>query len=141
MVRAAVALTAFVAVAHAELRPETDLTHSCFNFPTSSFNRANCVKASYGSSPHTAGGLSVGEAAYDFTLNDMDGESVSLSGILALGKPVVMVWGMWTCPAYQGLGTTAPFDQCSYKVRKDSYSLAPLVLTASVASILIAPSI
>jgi hypothetical protein len=116
MLRAAFSLSVLVGVAYGDLRPEAELTHSCFNFPESSFHRTNCVKSSFGSSPHTAGGLSVGESAFDFTLKDIDGTSVSLSGLLSLGKPVLMVWGMWTCPAYQGLGTSAPFDQCSYKV-------------------------
>lgn len=96
------------------LQPESELTHSCFGFPAKNFNRANCVKSAHGSSPHTAGGLAVGDAAYDFTLSDLAGASHTLSDLLA-AKPVVLVWGMWTCPAYQGLGQDAPFDQCSYE--------------------------
>jgi len=96
------------------LRDSSELAHGCFGFPAKSFNRANCVKDSYGASPHTAGGLAVGDAAFDFTIKDVDGNAVSLADLVAT-KPVLMVWGMWTCPAYQGLGTDAPFDQCSYK--------------------------
>ena len=98
------------------LQAESELTHSCFSFPAKNFNRANCVKSEYGHSPHTAGGLSEGESAYDFTLSDLSGKSYTLSTLLE-EKPVVLVWGMWTCPAYQGLGQEAPFDQCSYQVR------------------------
>lgn len=118
--RMTVGLLIALTAVHGELRPESDLTHSCYNFPSSNFNRANCVKSSYGASPHAAGGLEVGESAFDFTLQDVTGTSHSFSELLAKGKPVVMVWGMWTCPAYQGLGTEAPFDQCSYQ---DEYDL------------------
>jgi len=100
------------------LHAESELTHSCFSFPTKNFNRANCVKSEYGHSPHTAGGLSEGDSAFDFTLSDLSGKSYTLSTLLE-EKPVVLVWGMWTCPAYQGLGQEAPFDQCSYQVRGD----------------------
>jgi hypothetical protein len=98
------------------LQAESELTHSCFNFPVKNFNRANCVKSAYGASPHTAGGLAEGDSAFDFTLSDLSGTSHTLSALLK-DKPVVLVWGMWTCPAYQGLGQEAPFDECSYEVR------------------------
>ncbi len=40
-------------------------------------------------------GLSVGETAIDFTLKDVDGNTVSLRGLLS-EKPVVMVFGSFT---------------------------------------------
>ena len=40
-------------------------------------------------------GLKVGETAIDFTLEDIDGAAVSLSGLLA-ERPVVMVFGSFT---------------------------------------------
>ena len=40
-------------------------------------------------------GLAEGEIAVDFTLNDVNGNSVTLSGLLA-EKPVVMVFGSFT---------------------------------------------
>jgi len=40
-------------------------------------------------------GLAVGETAVDFTLKDVDGNTVSLRGLLS-EKPVVMVFGSFT---------------------------------------------
>mmetsp|Transcript_25749 Transcript_25749/g.57732 ORF Transcript_25749/g.57732 Transcript_25749/m.57732 type:complete len:260 (+) Transcript_25749:133-912(+) len=102
--------------ASANLRPDAELDCSCFDFPNSNFNRKKNIKSKFGSSPHTGGGLNIGDAVLDFALNGPDGgESISLSGLLEDGSPVLLLWGMWTCPAYQGLGTSKPFDQCSYK--------------------------
>jgi peroxiredoxin len=111
------ALAFLFAQSNAELKPESELTHSCFGFPGKSFHRTNNVKKLYGSSPHTAGGHEVGEFAYDFTLNDLDGNEINLAKLL-VKKPVLLVWGMWTCPAFQGLGsesgTNDKFSKCSY---------------------------
>lgn len=59
--------------------------------------------------------VSAGDTAIDFTLPDIDGNLVTLSTLLS-EKPVVLIWGMHTCPAFQGLGNGGdpPFDQCSY---------------------------
>mmetsp|Transcript_7615 Transcript_7615/g.9906 ORF Transcript_7615/g.9906 Transcript_7615/m.9906 type:complete len:231 (+) Transcript_7615:323-1015(+) len=54
--------------------------------------------------------------AIDFSLHDLSGKPYSLSELLE-EKPVVLIWGMYTCPAYQGLGdyyNQSPFDQASY---------------------------
>ncbi len=110
-----VTIAAFAAAATASLRPESELTHSCFGFPDMTFHRKNSVKDTHGASPFTAGGLEVGELVFDFTLSDLDGNSHTLSNLIAK-KPVILLWGMYTCPAYQGLGTSAPFDKCSYQV-------------------------
>lgn len=115
MARLVTALAAVSAIASASLRDESELTNSCFGFPQMTFHRKNCVKDTHGASPYTAGGLSVGDSAYDFTLKDIDGNPHKLSNLIAQ-KPVVLIWGMYTCPAYQGLGTSAPFDKCSYQV-------------------------
>ena len=40
-------------------------------------------------------GLTIGETAVDFTLKDVDGNTVSLRGLLS-EKPVVMVFGSFT---------------------------------------------
>lgn len=98
----------------AALRDSSELKHSCFDFPAKNFHRGNSVKDAYGSSPHAAGGLEEGDEAFDFTLNDVEGNPVTLSTLVA-EKPVLILWGMWTCPAFQGLGIDAPFDECSYK--------------------------
>ena len=44
-----------------------------------------------------ASGPAVGTPAVDFVLNDIQGHSVSLSGLLA-EKPVMMILGSYTCP-------------------------------------------
>ena len=72
------------------------------------------MKNQYGTSPQTGGALDVGDTAYDFTLYDLEGTPYKLSKMLE-AKPVVLIWGMWTCPAYQGMGTEYPFDQSGYK--------------------------
>ena len=75
---AALSALGFVSGAETGLRSESELTHNCFNFPSDNFNRNNAVKAMYGSSPHTAGGLEVGDKAFDFTLSDLDGTTHTL---------------------------------------------------------------
>lgn len=94
------------------LQSSETLTGSCYNFPATSFDSTNCVKCKYGSSPHFV--LDVGDAAIDFTLSTLEGDEVTLSSLLE-EKAVVMLWGMHTCPAFQGLGTSYPFDQSSYE--------------------------
>lgn len=44
--------------------------------------------------------LSAGDQAVDFTLWDLDGREWTLSSLLA-ARPVVLLWGMYTCPAFQ----------------------------------------
>jgi len=105
---------AVAATATADLQPASEMTNNCFDYPTTNFNRNNCVKGTYGSSPQTGGLLDVGDSAFDFTLYDVDGNEYTLSTMLE-EKPVALIWGMWTCPAYQGMGTSYPFDQCGYK--------------------------
>jgi len=98
------------------LRPSSELSSNCFNFPSLNFDRTNCVKCTYGKSPHFF--LEPGDSAIDFTLHDLEGNPHTLSDYLKQ-KPVVILFGMATCPAYQGLGTTYPFDQCSYEYEYD----------------------
>lgn len=94
------------------LLPESSLATDCYEFPKKSFSRSNCVKCSFGFSPHIP--VTVGESVPDFTLS-----GTSLSSLLTIGKPVVLVWGMWTCPAFRGLGGTKPMDECSYRHEYD----------------------
>lgn len=82
----------------AKLRPQTEQTSDCYDFPQKNFHRDNCVKAKYGASPAIP--MGEGEAAIDFTLHDLAGTPHTLSHMLE-SKPVLLVWGMWTCPAYQ----------------------------------------
>ncbi|CAM9792404.1 unnamed protein product [Discosporangium mesarthrocarpum] len=101
------------AISQAQLRPETDLQSNCFNFPEQSFDSSNCIKCKHGSSPHFM--LDVGDQAVDFTLHDLDGQRWNLAEALRDGeKPVVLIWGMFSCPAYEGMGTDPPFDKASY---------------------------
>eukprot|EP00904_Undaria_pinnatifida_P008240 jgi/Undpi1/4546/HiC_scaffold_18.g07900.m1 len=100
--------------ARGELRPQSELTSNCFNFPEDDFDRANCIAAiNDGNTPYLP--MSVGDDAIDFTLHDLDGEAWNLGETLeATEMPVVMIWGMLTCPGFQGLGTEPPWDECSY---------------------------
>ncbi|CAB1112602.1 unnamed protein product [Ectocarpus sp. CCAP 1310/34] len=106
--------------ASAELRPESDLTSNCFDFPANNFDRENSIKAvNGGNTPYLP--LTVGEDAVDFTLHDLKGRRWNLGETLErTGLPVVMVWGMFTCPAFQGYGTYPPWDKCGYR---DEYDL------------------
>jgi peroxiredoxin len=106
-----------VAKSSQSLLPSSELTPNCYESPAKDFSASNCVKCTYGSSPHIL--LSKGSFAIDFTLPDVNGKLHTLSELLLLGKPVLMVWGMYTCPAYQGLGTDKPYDQCSYNHEYD----------------------
>lgn len=102
------------AVANAELLPATELITSCYSFPQDSFDLANSVRGTYGSSPHMM--LDIGSSAIDFTLHDIDGIPWNLGGALRAsnGKPVVLIWGMATCPAYQGLDSDESSAQWAY---------------------------
>jgi len=94
-----------------ELLPSFELASNCFDFPKETFNLSNCVKCNYGSSPIVV--RKAGNAAVDFTLHTLEGKKFNLKAALK-DKPVVMIWGMYTCPIYEGLGTEYPFDQCSH---------------------------
>lgn len=96
----------------AKLRPESELKSNCFDFPRQNFDRKNSIRGEYGISPHLM--MQAGQDAIDFTLHDLDGNSWNLGDALGKGMPVVLIWGMFTCPAYQGMGTTAPWDKCGY---------------------------
>eukprot|EP00752_Nemacystus_decipiens_P003695 g3405.t1 len=100
--------------AHAELRPEVDLTSNCFDFPERNFDRSSSIMAvNGGHTPYLP--LETGSGAIDFTLHDLQGRPWNLRHTLEQGgQPVVMIFGMWTCPAFQGYGTTPPWDMSSY---------------------------
>lgn len=98
--------------ARGELRPESELTQECLTFPTNNFNRLYSIKGAYDESPHIL--LQPGDDAIDFTLHDLKGTAWRLSAALEKGLPVVMIWGMFTCPVYQGTGILPPFDKGAY---------------------------
>lgn len=87
----------------AGLLPETELSTNCYNFPEDDFHRDNSVRNAYSKSPHLM--LELGAPALDFTLHDLDGNRWNLGEALEAGqrKPVVLIFGMLTCPAYRGL--------------------------------------
>lgn len=103
-----------IAVARATLRPSSELVSNCFNFPQDNFDKINSVKGTYGSSPHLV--LDTGASAVDFTLHDIDGNPWNLGDALreGEGKPVALIWGMSTCPAYQGLDSTTSSSRWAY---------------------------
>lgn len=96
------------------LLPETELSTNCYNFPEDNFGRHNSVKNSYGSSPHLM--LEVGAPAVDFTLHDIDGTRWNLGEVLEAGggKPVILIFGMLSCPAYEGLDSAGSTDRWTY---------------------------
>lgn len=97
-----------------ELRPQSDLTSNCFDFPANNFDRRNCIEAvNNGHTPYLP--MEAGDDAIDFTLHDARGRRWNLGEALAArDMPVVMIWGMFTCPAFQGYGTDPPWDMASY---------------------------
>lgn len=103
-----------ITVVRAVLRPESELSTNCFNFPADNFDKINSVKGTYGSSPHLV--LDTGAQAIDFTLHDIDGNPWNLADTLrnGQGKPIALIWGMSTCPAYQGLGSEGSSSRWSY---------------------------
>lgn len=107
--------TSLAGVVRGELRPESDLTSNCFDFPRHNFDSLNSIMGVYGETPHMM--LDTGQDAIDFTLHNMDGEAWNLRAALDKGMPVVMIWGMYTCPAFQGYSKNV---ECSYW---DEYTL------------------
>lgn len=94
----------------------------CFS---NNHRKQSSVKGVYGQSPNLL--LETGQPAIDFTLYDFpDGNAWSLRKQLegeGAGKPVVLIWGMYTCPAFQGMGdkpAIPPWDMCGYR---DEYDL------------------
>jgi hypothetical protein len=47
-------------------------------------------------------GLQAGDTAYDFTLYDLNGDSLHLADALSTGKPVLLIAGSYTCPVFRG---------------------------------------
>jgi hypothetical protein len=47
-------------------------------------------------------GYQEGDTVNDFTLYDMNGDSVNLASALSSGKPVLLVGGSYTCPVFRG---------------------------------------
>lgn len=86
---------------HAErLQNTSNLIGKCFNFPTSDFDYDNSINAYYPNDPTPL--VARGGFAIDFALPSLDDNVYYLRDLIRT-KPVVMVYGMLTCPAFQGL--------------------------------------
>jgi hypothetical protein len=48
-------------------------------------------------------GLQNGDTAYDFTLFDLNGDSLNLATALSYGRPVLLVAASYTCPVYRDM--------------------------------------
>lgn len=88
-------------------------------------NDNRSVKGVYGQSPNLL--LESGQPAIDFTLYDYPGGNAwnLREELEAGGKPVVLIWGMFTCPAFQGMGDKPPippWDKCGYRDEYDMVS-------------------
>jgi len=100
------------------LRSTADLTGKCFGFPTANFNHANNVAAKYPNDPTHF--VEREEDAIDFKLATLDGEKVVLSDLLK-EKPVLLLYGMYTCPAFQGYYSSK--KTTSHMSKFDEYAL------------------
>ena len=67
--------------------PPTELVSNCFNWPSQEFSPTNKAGLSVAFAP--------GDTAVDFTLQDTDGQTYSLSSLLET-KPVLIVFGAFT---------------------------------------------
>ena len=107
-------------VVASNLRPAADLASNCLGFPGRNFQtNSSSVAYVYGKSPILL--HDTGDAAIDFTLHDTRGQAWNLRERLEAGggKPVVLIWGMYTCPAFQGMGIDSPWDKCGYREEYD----------------------
>jgi hypothetical protein len=93
------------------LRSSDELITSCYEFPEKDFGKANNVRSTYGSSPKLM--LDVGDVAVNFTLRSVYNEVVNLGSLLEK-RAVVLIWGHWTCPAFQGFHSDTTFMGASY---------------------------
>ncbi len=69
------------------LRPSSELTDNCFNWPAEEFSPSKTCGL--------ATGLTTGEQAIDFDLKDVNGTAYTLGGLLQT-KPVLLVFGAFT---------------------------------------------
>ncbi|PCJ87023.1 MAG: hypothetical protein COA57_05460 [Flavobacteriales bacterium] len=51
---------------------------------------------------YDSSGLQAGDTAADFTLYDLNGDSLNLATELQKGKPILLVAGSYTCPVFRG---------------------------------------
>lgn len=85
-----------------ELLSVTEAKGTCFGFPLKAFGEGNSITDLMPHDPTVW--MSRGKPAIDFVLMTAE-EPVqrhALSELLMSGKPVVLTYGMYTCPAFQG---------------------------------------
>lgn len=80
------------------LRPSTELVSARYGWPQVDFSPQNSVIGEFGTEPYLS--LRAGDSAVDFCLEDEHGQPCQLSELLQ-ARPVVLTFGMVTCPAYQ----------------------------------------
>jgi len=83
----------------AEAQPVLKPSIGLSSVPTD--NESVCNEPFYLGSFFTSG-LQAGDTAYDFTLFDLNGDSLHLADALSHGKPVLLVAGSYTCPVFRG---------------------------------------
>jgi hypothetical protein len=64
-------------------------------------NDAVCTIPTYTGSFDVSGYFE-GDTVHDFTLYDMNGDSVNLASVLSDGKPTLLIGGSYTCPVFRG---------------------------------------
>lgn len=104
--------------ASSHLRSMSELVGKCFDFPISNFNKKNNIVAKYPNDPTHF--VDNSEDAIDFKLATLDGDKVALSDLLK-EKPVVLLYGMYTCPAFQGYYSSK--KTTSHMSKFDEYAL------------------
>lgn len=80
------------------LRPATELRSKRYGWPDEAFTLENSVMGEFKTEPWLS--LRSGDPAVDFTLIDEHGEPCHLAELLE-SRPVMLTFGMYTCPAYQ----------------------------------------
>lgn len=106
----------FLSLSTSALLPSSFLNSSCYSFPASDYGYFNNIKYQFGDSPFVH--RTKGKAAIDFTLSDPDGKDHTLSTFLKT-KPVLMVWGHFTCPAYHNYKANTYYSNCGYMHEND----------------------
>ncbi len=100
----------------ASLLPTSHLNSSCYSFPIADYGYFNNIKYQFGTSPFIH--LTKGLTAIDFSLSDPHGKEYTLSTLLHT-KPVLMVWGHYTCPAYHNYKADSFYSNCGYMYEND----------------------
>lgn len=71
-------------------------------------------------------GLQKGDTAFDFTLYDLNGDSLNLQTALSNGRPVLLIASSYTCPVYRGIVPVINDIVTSYNGLLDVYIIYTL---------------